>query len=275
MKVRFGLAVFVLIMVAAPVFAQEAAMAPKGMSDVRNLEAGFPTQSVDTMTVPQGKFGFGLSMGYLNAKGGGIDDVLGPVVPAVNYGILPNLQLMFTMPLTIGEGKINGGNLIYGNTTYSANLDTDWGFMWRINEETEYLPSFGLELSTKAPTGYGATGWNGTALGVASKTFGQLRTFVNAAITTIGKDLGGQNHVDSYLLGADYPVMDNMDLIVDVFTSQSTFSSLDEQRINVAEVGARYALSDCDTVSAGVGLGFGPGAATPDFTVTVAYERAM
>lgn len=268
----------VLVLLAAPVFAQEAAVTPKTSGEVRNLEVGFPTQVVDTMTIPQGKFEFGLSMGYENFKGdAAVNDSFISVNPLVAYGIMPNLEVMFSMPLLLTEGTINYNTGIMGNTDQGANFDTDWGLLWRINEEGDVLPSFGIGLSVKAPTGYGADGWDGTALGVMTKTIGPVRLNINASITTIGKSNGNiitQDHLDSYGIGVDFPVMDNLVLIVDTFSSEDPQVTSGTARANVVEFGARFALTETDILSGSVGTSYGPGI-SPDLTLVVGYQKLL
>jgi hypothetical protein len=266
MKVRFYLALVVLVMAAMPVFAQEAAMAPKTTGGVMDLGAGFPTQIIDTVTTPEGKVELGVNAGYTNADANHFYSTL----LQVNYGIMPNLQSYVSLPLIVGEGEVEHGQA-FG--TLNANFDSNWEMLYRINDETDTMPSFGIEGIAKAPTAAEDTGWNGTGSLVVTKTFGQFRAHLNAGYTTIGNDFGGNHYQDSYKLGSDYAVADNMLVIVDAFSNRSLISG--DHRTNGVEAGMRYGLSDVDVISFGVGTGFGPSIAVTDLTATIGYQRLL
>ena len=124
----------------------------------------------------------------------------------INYGFMPNLQGYISVPLIIGEGRQN------------TNGNTNWELLYRLNDETDSMPSFGVEGIANAPTGGKNTGWNGTGSLVISKSFGAWRGHFNGGYTTIGKDgslpvfgstfwtpaANTTSYVDTYLLGVDY-----------------------------------------------------------------------
>jgi hypothetical protein len=236
------------------VFAQEAA-APA--SPARDLSSGFPTSVIDTVTAPASKFVFGAAGSYIT-DGGTYEAGL----VALTYGITDTVQAFADWPLILGEGHVTG------------NFDTVLGLTWAALKEEGSMPALGLEVAAKFPTGYGFTGYDGTLTGIATKSFGEVRGILNASYTTIGKaGDGGKHHTDAFALGVDYMVVDNVDLIVDVVSMMAPVSGAD--RIDLAQVGVRAALTDVDILSVGVSAGIGNGNATPDFIGTVGYQRSF
>jgi hypothetical protein len=282
------LTLVVLILASSAVFAQEAAVG----GPASDLSAGFPTSIIDTVTLPISKWEVGVSAGYVTQspapKGvfdpGTLGSAYEPMILEVTYGVTESLQLTAKWPLIIGEADING------------NGDTVLGAVWGIVKDEGAMPAMGIELAAKFPTGSGFTGYDGTITGIVSKAFGSLRVFGNAGYTTIGKDLGPsaksfidldgdldrdgdevafgkRSHTDSYKIGAAYMAMDNVCVIVDVLNNMSVIEGRD--RITMVEGGARFAVTEVDTIGAGIGIGLGNGNATPDFTATVSYQRAL
>ena len=251
MKIRL-LAVAVIVLGASGVFAADMGMD----SATANLQPGFATSLADTTPTPVGKFSVGVAGSY--ATNG--TDVEAAVIQ-VAYGLTSEMQATASWPMLLGQGRVAG------------NGDTVLALLWAPVKEDGNMPSMGLEVSGSFPTGYGFTGYNGTITGVATKTLGEIRAHLNASFTTIGKPQGGENHVDNYVLGMDYMILDNMCLVVDGYSAQNPVKFQD--RIEMVEVGLRVALTDMDIVSVGVAVGVGNGNMTPDLMGTVGYQREL
>ncbi|MHC4715260.1 MAG: hypothetical protein ACYTAN_18650 [Planctomycetota bacterium] len=82
-----------------------------------------------------------------------------------------------------------------------------------------------------------------------------------------------RNDTDFIAIGMDYPLLDNLVLIVDAYSEEARFEGGD--RLEAVEGGVRWALSDIDTLSIGVSAGIGNGNITPAFTAAVGYQRAL
>jgi len=257
---RLGLmAVAVVALLAVPAFAQQAQPAPKAApvaSDAGNLVQGFPTQIIDTTTTPEGKLQFDVNAGYVSGEG------LQTTLWELSYGVTPDVQISAFWPFIIGEGRVTG------------NFDTSIEVLGNLYKGDENWPSFGLELIGRFPTGFGFTGYDGTINGVATKAFGAWRANLNAGYTTIGNnETANRAHTDSYKIGVDYMVEDNVCVIADYFNNMAPV--IGAERIQMLEVGARWAATQIDTLSLGVGVGVGNGNATPDFTATLGYQRVL
>jgi len=267
MKIRVCLALAALVLVAMPAFAQQAAMTPKPAGELKNLESGFPAQMITTATDDQGKWVLGFEGTYTNEGLTGLKNGkdFWSSMPQVSYGILPNLEVFARWPI------------IFGQAEFPGNGDTTLALRGRINDETDVIPSFGLQVAGRIPTGAENTDCDGTITAIATKSFGDLRLSVNAGLTTIGNNVTASNsHTDSYVIGADYPVMSNVLLVSDFVTNQDPFTG---ERNNLFEVGVRSTVTEVDIVSAGVGIGIGHNGGVrndvPAWTATVGYQRLL
>lgn len=256
MKKILALSLFVVVFAAGGVFAQEDLGPATGA--VANLEAGFPTQIVDTTVTPAGEIELGVAGGYVT---NGI--TFETVRLQANYGLTEGVQLSADMPLVIGQGLVPGNGDI--------NVDVLWAFL----AEEGSIPSLGVIGGVKFPSGEGYTGWDGKVVLVATKTLGEARAHLNAGYTTLGSNGAApvRADTDAIALGLDYPILDNLVLIGDIVSAEHPVKGAD--RLEFIEVGGRYALTEVDTLSAGISIGIGNGNATPDFAATVGYQRAL
>jgi len=270
-------------------------MIPQAASDAGNLEAGFPTSIIDNTTVPQGRLVVGINAGI--DAGSPYPNVQDDGTPAfswkrtiltsmweVQYGIMPDAQITAKWPLIVGKGVVSG------------NFDTTLALLWAPVKEDDTMPALGVEVAVRVPTGYGKSGWDASVTGVASKKLGEVGTFLNATYTTIGNNddfnnvpaVSRRNDTNSFKLGADYMVMDNICLVADYVNQQSWLSltaadtdfggapdPFTVDRVQLLEIGARMAVTDVDTVSVGVAVGVGNGNITPDMIGTVGYQRLL
>ena len=244
-----------VVFAAGPVFAQEALGPASG--NVANLEGGFPTAIIDTTTTDPSAFEAGFALTY-QTNG----QVLYTSLLQVNYGLMEGLQLSASMPAVLGEGMVRGnGDMV---------LDVLWAFL----AEEGNMPSMAVGVGLKVPTGEGYTGGDGRIIPAVTKTNGQARFHLHARYTTIGDRAAlVRNDVDFFVLGMDYPLLDKLVLVVDAYSKEDT--GLGNDRLEAIEVGVRAELTEVDTLSAGVSVGIGNGNATPDFTATVGYQRAL
>ena len=257
---KFLGAALLLAFAVAPVFGQGAGE-PIDLGPVTggigNLEPGFPAVIADTTTTPETAWEAGLAGAYVT-NGGTYEAAL----VQVNYGILENLQIRGAWGWVIGEGTVAG------------NGDTTIGLLWAFLAEEDAMPSMGVEVAGRAPTGDGFTGYDGTATGVLTKTFGEVRAHLNAGYTTIGDSSPGmRNDSDYFAVGVDYPLLDNLVLIVDAYSQEAPLEGAN--RIEMIEAVVRAALTDVDILSVGVAASIGNGNITPDFVAVVGYQRAL
>jgi hypothetical protein len=244
-------------------------MVPKAASEAGNLEAGFPTSLIDNTTVPTGRAVFGMNLG---ADSGDVmpDQIMATTLLEVQYGVAPDVQLTAKWPLVLTEGAADG------------NFDTTVALLWAPVKEQDNVPALGAEVALRAPTGVGKSGWDGSITGIASKKFGEIGTFLNATYTTVGNNddffgvnIPRANHTDSFKIGADYMVVDNVCVVADYVNQQSWIGVPGVDRVQLVEVGARIAVTDVDMVSIGTAFGVGNGNATPEIIGTVGYQRLL
>ncbi len=253
---RYLLAVMVgCAFAAVPAFGQEALGPAEG--SVANLEAGFPTAIIDTTPTPTTAWEMGVAAGYVTNGA-----VYETAKIQVNYGIMEAVQVSAAWNAVLGEGLVAG------------NGDTTLSMLWAALGEDGNMPSMGLMLAGRLPTGDGFTGYDGTIAGAATKTVGEARFHLNVGYTTIGNNqTANRADADFVAIGMDYPILDDMVLVVDAYSAEAPVMGAD--RLEAIEAGIRTALSDIDTLSVGVSTRIGNGNATPEFTATVGYQRAL
>lgn len=245
------LALVVVVLASACVFAQEPMKS--GPSAAMDLSSGIPTAIADTVVLPVNAFEVALAGGYVTD---GIVYETGLI--ALTYGVLEDVQITAKWPMIFGEGKVTGN----GDTTIAAL----WA-PWKVEDV-----SMGIELAGRTPTGEGFTGYDGTITGIATMPIGEVRAHVNAGYTTIGNNqTADRAHTDSFKLGMDYMAMDDVCVILDVFSNMAPVRGAD--RLEMVEAGVRYAMTEVDIISAGVAVSIGNGNATPDFVGTLGYQR--
>lgn len=264
MKKFLGVALLLAFAV-APVFAQDAGepidLGPIA-GGIGNLEPGFPAQIADTSVTPATAWEAGVALGYISADDTHDGGTYETAVVQVNYGILDNLQARAAWGWLVGEGRVAG------------NGDTTLGLLWAPIAEDGMMPSMGIEVAVGLPTGDGFTGYSGTATGVVTKTLGEARAHLNAAYTTIGDSTPGvRNDADYFAVGMDYPILDNLVLVADLYSREAKSEGGD--RVEMVEAGVRTTLSDVDILSLGIAVGVGNGNSTPDIGLVLGYQRAM
>lgn len=246
---------------AVPAYSQEALGPAAGA--VANLEPGFPTVIADTTPTPATQFEVGVAGGYSTGSPLGTYETL---LVQVNYGVVDAVQARVAWDWIIGEGKVDG------------NADATLGLLWAPIAEQDVLPSMGIEVSARVPTGDGFTGYDGSIVGVATKTVGQARFHFNAGYTTIGDSTSTmmvhtRNDTDVFALGMDYPLLDSLVFVTDIYSAEARYEGAN--RVEMLEAGLRWMLSDMDTLSFGVGVCVGNGNMTPDFTAVLGYQRCL
>ncbi|MHC4715261.1 MAG: hypothetical protein ACYTAN_18655 [Planctomycetota bacterium] len=147
---------------AAPAYSQEALGPASG--GVANLEPGFPTVIADAVATPPTEWEVGAATGY-ETNGGTIHTGL----LQVNYGVIDCVQARASWDWILGEGKVDG------------NGDTNLGVLWVAVMEDDSIPAMALEVAGRLPTGDGFTGYDGTILGILTKTYGETRVRRHAA----------------------------------------------------------------------------------------------
>jgi hypothetical protein len=179
-------------------------------------------------------FGYGLGIGVL-------------------YGIGYNAQIEIS-----GDAAFEGSSVAATDREGVAVV----GVLYNFNTESLQWPAFAVRAEAVAPSGFRDTGADVSGGVIVTRTFGRLRTHVNADYILSGSAAAGarRGRYDaavgaSYPLG--YPMRFRETLIVDAFTHQSSDTS--ESNTTGIEMGIRHQVSHRIVVDAGVGSDvFGP-----------------
>jgi hypothetical protein len=225
--------------------------------DHNNLDEGRPLRMEDAYPIAYGELSVETGVGVQKNRREP-DRALFPL--EVLYGAYWNLHVglgttLGTDPRTIDDPH-KSGNL----RTFA---------LYNFNQETLWLPAFATKLTLELPTGVRARGVDTTLTGIMTRSFGPLRTHINAGYSFIG-DAGAGQRTGRYefVLGAQYPLgaprSFNTTLLADMFTEQSTHNNA--RNPSGVEVGFRQQLAPLVVADFGVGAELvGPAARTPFF----------
>jgi hypothetical protein len=215
--------------------------------DHDNLDPNRPIGMEDAYAVPKGEIGLeaGVSL---------IDQRQGPTrltfQPQIIYGAFDNTQIeiqgdIFTDPNTLTGADKSG--------------DLHLGALYNFNTETLELPAFAVRAEVNLPTGVNSKGVDTQFTGILTRSYGRLRTHLNAGYTVLGSPQGQERPgayravaAMSYPLG--YPTSFRDTLIASVYTHQS---NLRGQRNNTGvEIGLRHQLTSRIVLDGGLGTEF-------------------
>lgn len=125
----------------------------------------------------------------------------------VEYGLVKNHELIFEVPVEMGDGGEQG------------NADITLGWHWRLWEEQDWAPAFALRNYIRIPSGYQSDGVDYELRGLLTKTVipGTMRFHLNPFL----KSVNGNRDDDTrwfqwgFLVGMDYRLADNLLFIMD------------------------------------------------------------
>ncbi len=125
----------------------------------------------------------------------------------IEWGIAPNHELIFELPVEIGDGEVHG------------NADITLGWHWRLWKEQEILPAFAMRNYIRIPSGYQSSGVDYELRGLITKSIvpEKWRLHLNPFL----KSVNGHNEEDQryfqwgFIVGTDYRLADNLTLNLD------------------------------------------------------------
>lgn len=125
----------------------------------------------------------------------------------IEYGLVENHELIFSVPFELGEGQVDG------------NGDLTLGWHWRLWQEDGWVPAFAIRNYVRVPSGFQSSGVDYELRGLFTKTLipDSLRLHFNP----FGRSVNGDNVEDARpfrygaALGVDYRVAPEFLLIAD------------------------------------------------------------
>ena len=219
--------------------------------DHKNLDAGRPLRIEDAYAISTGEIALEAGAGFTLDRQ---DDARGRFPVELLWGALPNLQLgvgstLVTDPRSVEEPGRSG--------------DLAVSALYNLNQETLWMPAFGVKLEVELPTGVRSSGVDVEVKGIVTKSIERLSFHLNAAGVFTG-DPGDDERGARWelVLGASYPLgaprYTRLTLVTDVFAEQAHRNG--ESDTVGAEVGLRYQLTPRLVWDVGIGTEFaGPG----------------
>lgn len=226
-------------------------------ADHLNLEEGLPTEVEDAYPVPYK----GLEVqGVLQyERNGNADQIL--LEPRLEYGIAPNTQVRFSAPFSLGEG---------GNNIQDVGLEVFYNF----NAESVTLPAFAVSVSADFPTGPDSAGVDPTVRLLATKTIGNAnmdRLHLNLAYThNFEANVNERENQFAAILGYSRRLNSDTMLVSDFVFEQEDEAN---EEIYLLELGIRHQLDPLTVFSVGAGAGLTK--ESPDFRLTVGFQRSL
>lgn len=125
----------------------------------------------------------------------------------IEWGFAPDHELIFALPVEIGDGDVNG------------NADITLGWHWRLWKEQEVLPAFAMRNYVRLPSGYQSSGVDYELRGLITKSIvpDKWRLHLNPFL----KSVNGHNEDDhrffqwGAIAGTDYRLADDVTLNLD------------------------------------------------------------
>lgn len=195
--------------------------------------------------------------------GGGGDDFRTNI--SINYGIAPWHQLIFEMPIEVGDGGSRG------------NGDFRLGWHWQLWKESEgWTPSFAIRNYIRVPSGYESSGVDYELRGLFSKSltdrirlhFGPYVEFVN------GDNIENVRRVQyGASFGSDWRITDKLDLVVDYVYDSSDVRGFRDQ--HSLDLGVIYEIAPNHKVGVNGRAGLDGDGVNGDWGVGIFYSIAI
>lgn len=194
-------------------------------------DIGGPIRLRSADAEPPGELVFKNIFDYSTSSDGSDDDL--EYEFEIEYGIAPNHELIFEVPVQLGDGGVDG------------NADITVGHHWQLWKEQDLLPAFALRNYLRVPSGYKSSGVDWELRGLLTKSIipHRLRLHLNPFL----KSVNGDNVEDvrrfqwGAVIGADYRINDRLVLNCDyVHETGETEGSRNQ---HTAEVGLEWLLA--------------------------------
>ncbi len=239
LAVRSSCALILLALIAWPF--------PALALDHDNLDPNRPIGMEDAYAIPKGEIGLEGGVRVNDRRQGRTRMTF---QPQIIYGAFDNAQIEIQGDLFTDPHQLVGPN---------KSGDLHLGLLYNFNTETIQLPAFAARVEVDLPTGVNSKGVDTQLTGILTRSFGRLRTHLNAGYTILGSPRGQERPgayravaAVSYPLG--YPASFRDTVIASLYSRQS---DLHGQRNNTGvELGLRHQLTSRIVLDGGLGTEF-------------------
>lgn len=200
-----------------------------GASDDWDIAGPVRLRSADPE--PTGVLEFKNIFDYSTSSDGSDDDV--EYEFEIEYGIAPNHELIFEVPVQLGDGSVAG------------NADITLGHHWRLWKEEGLLPAFAIRNYLRLPSGYESSGVDWELRGLLSKSIipDRFRFHLNPFL----KSVNGHNEEDyrhfqwGAIVGFDYRINECLTVQADYIHETSESEGFRNQ--HAAEIGLEWEVA--------------------------------
>jgi hypothetical protein len=170
--------------------------------------------------------------------------------PQILYGAFANTQIEIQGDLFTDPSTLTGAN---------KSGDLHLAMLYNFNTETIELPAFAVRVEVELPTGVNSTGVDTQMTGIMTRSFGRLRTHLNAGYTILGSPQGQERPGTYRVVGAvsyplGYPTSFLDTLIASIYTRQSDLRG--QCNNSGVELGLRHQLTSRIVLDGGLGTEF-------------------
>lgn len=170
--------------------------------------------------------------------------------PQILYGAFANTQIEIQGDLFTDPSTLTGAN---------KSGDLHLAMLYNFNTETIDLPAFAVRVEVELPTGVNSKGVDTQMTGIMTRSFGRLRTHLNAGYTILGSPQGQERPGTYRVVGAvsyplGYPTSFHDTLIASVYTRQSDLRG--QCNNSGVELGLRHQLTSRIVLDGGLGTEF-------------------
>lgn len=236
-------------------FAQEAAESEDGSE--WTLDGPYFLRSADPLEA--GELELKFIYGFERTNGAGEEHELEFVL---EWGLMENNEFILEIPVTIGEGKLEGNGDI-----------AEFGLHTKFWDETDTCPAFAMRNLIRIPTGYKSDGIDYLARGLFTKTLipGTMRLHFNPFAKTINGNLEHNTRRFQWgaAIGFDYWINDDLLVIVDYQNFSSTTEGNSNQQ--VIEFGADWEFADNEKLGLQVEFEVDGDSHGSDFGFSISY----
>ncbi|MCH7701129.1 MAG: hypothetical protein IID37_05535 [Planctomycetes bacterium] len=178
------------------------------------------------------------------------------------WGFAENWEFIFEVPVTLGDGKVQGNGDI-----------EEFGFHTKLWDEGDWMPAFAVRNLVRIPTGYKSSGIDYQLRGLFTKTCVpcQVRWHLNPWIKAVNghNDDEARNFMWGTALGFDYRLSDDVNFIADYQYNRGVDEGDDDDQL--VEVGIDWSLSETRMLGLSGTIGVDGNDSGDDFTLGVSY----
>ena len=180
---------------------------------------------------PPGELEFKNIFDYSTSSDGSDDDL--EYEFEIEYGLAPNHELIFEVPVQLGDGGEDG------------NADITVGHHWQLWKEQDLLPAFALRNCLRVPSGYRSCGVDWEMRGLLTKSIipNRFRFHLNPFLKSVnGNNVEDARHFQwGMVAGADYRI--NECLVLNCDYVHETGETEGTRNQHTAEVGLEWQLA--------------------------------